>query len=289
MSSAHASPFACGDEDAPLAPPKPQPAPRVRRSTSGQAPPPAVRWQAPAQAEEAPDYSDDEDYLHGSAVVKRQVEEERKRSHSEISCICDDLPRAGCPVHGARGNSRSFLHSLEVGRDSEEESEDEEDWSAEMPEPLPQSILAPQVKPAAAPAPAPSALPAPPVVASHASELMGSAVREAFLSGIEQGKRMQLPMQCKTCAVRKERNRVAAKESRQKKRREAEIAVFQGKVDRAADVAASRAFSIAVTQAATSAAVMAAMVGASGGAGAGVGAGAGAGAQEEEELVPPPF
>jgi len=56
----------------------------------------------------------------------------------------------------------------------------------------------------------------------NVSELMESAVREAFKQGIEQGKRMQLPMHCKTCAVRKERNRVAAKESRTKKRREAE-------------------------------------------------------------------
>ena len=82
---------------------------------------------------------------------------------------------------------------------------------------------------------------------------------------------MQLPMHCKTCAVRKERNRVAAKESRQKKRREAEVAVFQDKVDRAADVAATRAIVTQAAKAATSAAVKAVMAGAGAGAGGAAG------------------
>jgi hypothetical protein len=38
------------------------------------------------------------------------------RGSSSSECCCDDLPRAGCSVHGANGNSRSFLEALEVGQ-----------------------------------------------------------------------------------------------------------------------------------------------------------------------------
>lgn len=39
----------------------------------------------------------------------------RGSSSSSSECCCDGLPRAGCPIHGANGNSRSFLEALEVG------------------------------------------------------------------------------------------------------------------------------------------------------------------------------
>jgi hypothetical protein len=100
---------------------------------------------------------------------------------------------------------------------------------------------------------------------------MESAVREAFRQGIEQGKRMQLPQQCKTCSVRKERNRLAAKESRHKKRREADAANTRGLIAVAAMVAASRATPVSAPP------VVPAAV---------TGEGA---TREDEELVPPPF
>jgi hypothetical protein len=234
------------------------------------------------EAGESPDFSDDEDYLHGTAVVKRHKDEERKRRREDTSCCCDNGIRAGCPIHGLRGNSRSFLEACDESEEDEEDSDGEaEYWSAVQPGPLREAPAATVASEASSSSSAPRVVPSASVVAgapvpsgpSNVSELMGSAVREAFLSGIEQGKKMQLPTQCKTCAIRKERNRVAAKESRQKKRRDAEAAIFRDQVDRAAAYAASR------SSAAKSA---------SAGAVAGAGAGAGAGA-EDEELVPPPF
>jgi len=281
MSSTYST-FACGeDEPEPPQPPMASmapPPPRMpRRSTSGPAPPPFARhgWQggkpppgslrqdiaARAAVQEEGDFSDDEDYLRGDQLMKRHKDEEKKRRNNEVVCICDGLPRAACPVHGSKGNSRSFLR--EEDSDEEEEEDDEEEWSASMPPPLPPSVLghgAAMAPMAAFVAPVASASGA---VPSNASELMGSAVREAFLSGIEQGKRMQLPTQCKTCAVRKERNRVAAKESRLKKRREAETVSHRSQVARAADVAASRA---TIARAA-----------------------AGGGAADDEAPEPPPF
>jgi len=256
MSSAYAT-FACGEDEPeqPSAPSMPPPPPRApRRSTSGLAPPPPfVRhgWQggkpppsslrqdiATRAAQEEGDFSDDEDYLHGEQLVKRHKDEEKKRRRDDTVCICDGLPCAGCPVHGSKGNSRSFLQE-DSEEEDEEDEDDEEEWSASMPAPLPPSALgkAAAVAPLAFVAPASGAAP------SNASELMGSAVREAFLSGIEQGKKMQLPTQCKTCAVRKERNRVAAKESRLKKRRETEVVIHRSQVARAADVVASKVMS----------------------------------------------
>jgi hypothetical protein len=32
-------------------------------------------------------------------------------AEDELACCCDGVPRAGCPVHGANGNSRSFLEA----------------------------------------------------------------------------------------------------------------------------------------------------------------------------------
>jgi hypothetical protein len=110
---------------------------------------------------------------------------------------------------------------------------------------------------------------------------MESAVREAFRQGIEQGKRMQLPQQCKTCAVRKERNRLAAKESRHKKRREAEVVNTRNLIAAAADVAASRATSPVPPAPTPATATATAPLATS--------ARAAAGGGEEEELVPPPF
>jgi hypothetical protein len=36
-------------------------------------------------------------------------EEEAEEEEEDTDCCCDGMPRAGCPVHGANGNSRSFL------------------------------------------------------------------------------------------------------------------------------------------------------------------------------------
>ena len=216
MSSSYALTFACGEETADL----PAQTRSVRRPTSGPAPPPPRHgWQGAkpppallrqdiAAREAAPDFSDDEDYLRGEALVKRHGDEKKRQREDAQRCICDNAVRADCPLHGDDA-------------ESDTDDEEEEEWSAVMPAPLPP----PATRPTAAVASSSSSSSSvaagsgPP---SNVSELMESAVREAFKQGIEQGKRMQLPMHCKTCAVRKERNRVAAKESRTKKRREAE-------------------------------------------------------------------
>ncbi len=33
-------------------------------------------------------------------------------AEDDLACCCDGVPRAGCPVHGANGNSRSFLEAM---------------------------------------------------------------------------------------------------------------------------------------------------------------------------------
>jgi hypothetical protein len=242
-----------------------------------------VRAAALLAEESEPDFSDDEDYLHHDELRKRHEKEERKRHReSEERCICDNGARAGCGIHGVRGNSRSFFQygaALQEHEDSEEDEEESEEdaevWTTEMPPPLPQAPApTPKAPPAAPSMAAPSVLASP----SNTSELMSSAVREAFLQGIEQGKKMQLPMQCKTCAIRKERNRVAAKESRQKKRREAEGVQLRQQIRAAAEFAASRA--------APAPSPMAPVASVAAGAGAGVGAMTG---EIEGDLVPPPF
>jgi hypothetical protein len=40
-------------------------------------------------------------------------DEEEEEDDSDIKCCCDGVPRAGCPVHGAKGNSRSFFQQYE--------------------------------------------------------------------------------------------------------------------------------------------------------------------------------
>jgi hypothetical protein len=109
---------------------------------------------------------------------------------------------------------------------------------------------------------------------ANVSTMMESAVREAFRQGIEQGKRMQLPQLCKTCAIRKERNRLAAKESRHKKRREADQMTTRSLISAAADVAAMRAIAAVTAMPPPPAPAPVEAAGAP---------------PREEELVPPPF
>ena len=262
MASAHAQQFAYGDEDQL----PPVPARPARRPTTGPAPPvPSIRngWQGgkplallrhdiaaraagAGGAAAVGNFSDDEDYLKGQALAARHESEAKKRNRQEQTCICDHMVRPDCYLHG-------------VDAEDDDSDDDDDDEEEEEPEILVAPLPPRAVVPVASSSSSSSSVAAAP---SNASELMGSAVREAFLSGIEQGKRMQLPQLCKTCAVRKERNRVAAKESRQKKRREAESVSNRSLVARAADFAASRA---------------------------GAGAGAAASDEKEEEIAPPPF
>lgn len=264
------TPFACGEEDAPA--PAPAPARVVRRATGGLPPPPPFArhgWQggkpppgslrrdiaaraAPA-AEQVGDYSDDEDFMRGPAIAKRQKAEEKKHK-PEIE--------------------------PEVYHESEEEEEDESDgeWYAHPPPPLVTSAT--QAPPASSSSSSSSSAPqAPAAPPANATELMMKcAVEQAFKSGIEEGKKMQLPQQCKTCAVRKERNRIAAKESRHKKRLSADFIATRMLWTRAADEAARRGPAPVLTTLAAPA--PAATVATSARAAAGGG---------DEELVPPPF
>ena len=258
MASAHAPQFAYGDEDQL----PPVPARPARRPTTGPAPPvPSIRhgWQGgkplallrhdiaaraagAGGAAAVGNFSDDEDYLKGQALAARHQSEAKKRNRQEQTCICDHMVRPDC-----------YLHGDEAEPDDSDDDDEEEEEPEILAAPPPRAVV-----PVASSSSSSSSVAAAP---SNASELMGSAVREAFLSGIEQGKKMQLPTQCKTCAVRKERNRVAAKESRQKKRREAESVSHRDLVARAADFAALRAAA----------------------------AGAGAASDEKDEVAPPPF
>jgi len=253
----------------------------MRPGWSGGKPPPGSlqRDIAGRMAESVPNFSDDEDYLRGRELQQRHEREERERKRREPPrdeedeedddetedegagglCICDTQPRANCTLHGA-----SVL-------------------------PLARASALTRLTPPPPPAPLPlqrqvaaitgTGAAEPPSPSSNVSTLMESAVREAFRQGIEQGKRMQLPQQCKTCAVRKERNRLAAKESRHKKRREAEVVQTRSLIAAAADVAASRATS-PVPPAPTPVPAPAPLA---------TSARAAAGGGEEEELVPPPF
>jgi hypothetical protein len=158
------------------------------------------------------DFEDDEDYLHGAALERRHKRQERENE------VLDD--------------------------DVEEYDEDDDDEVGP-------AVPAPVVH-AAAPMPPMLPVPAPPPFSLSAAsssssstsfaDLMDGAVRAAFRSGIEQGRREQLPHPpCKVCAVRKERNRIAAKESRHKKRKELAGVMMARDIVVAANYAASRA------------------------------------------------
>lgn len=299
--------FATGDEDqlpgmparAPAPPPPPPVARVARRSTGGTAPSPvevvpAMRpgWSggkpppgslrrdiAGRMSEAVASFSDDEDYLRGRDLQQRHEREERARKRQEPPpseeeeddddtedegaagpCICDTQPRANCVLHGASVMPLARASALTRLTPP----------PAPAPMPLQRQVAAITGTGAAEPPSSSSSS-----SSSNVSTLMESAVREAFRQGIEQGKRMQLPQQCKTCAVRKERNRLAAKESRHKKRREAEVVITRNLIAAAADVAASRATSPTPVPAAPAPLAASARAAAGGG--------------EEEELEPPPF
>jgi len=289
---------------APAAPADPRAARVARRTTSGSAPSPAriVPSMRPGwsggkpppgslqrdikgrMAESVPDYSDDEDYLRGHQLHQRHEQEERARKRREPPappsddeeegetedegeghCVCDSTVRPGCLLHGAQA------------------------LGPQAPPPPPPPV-APRFSTLERLAPPmPVALPllqrqvaaitgtGPAVEESHSanvSTMMESAVREAFRQGIEQGKRMQLPQLCKTCAIRKERNRLAAKESRHKKRREADQMTTRSLISAAADVAAMRAIAAVTAMPPPPAPAPVEAAGAP---------------PREEELVPPPF
>lgn len=226
--------FACGEDAEP--PPRP-----ARRSTSGQAPPPPPQappapparhgWQGakppPALlradiadriakrelADEESTFSDDEDFIRGGNLKKRLMEQAKAQA--------------------AAGAADEHEDEEDEGEDDDDEAEE---WTTEMPKPMFSPIAV---------APTPSTSPSLPssstAAVSNVSELMESAVREAFKQGIEQGKRMQLPMLCKTCAIRKERNRIAAKEARLRKREAAEASTRSRDIRRAAEEVARKA------------------------------------------------
>lgn len=258
--------------------------PAMRPGWSGGKPPPGSLQRDIAgrgrMAEAVPSFSDDEDYLRGRDLQQRHEREERERKRREPPpseddeeedddtedegagglCICDTQPRANCVLHGASVLPLARASALTRLTPP----------PPPAPVPLQRQVAAITGSTGAAEAPSSS---------SNVSTLMESAVREAFRQGIEQGKRMQLPQQCKTCAVRKERNRLAAKESRHKKRREAEVVATRELIATAADVAASRATAPPPpTPVPTPAPAPLA-----------TSARAAAGGGEEEELVPPPF
>jgi hypothetical protein len=120
---------------------------------------------------------------------------------------------------------------------------------------------------------------------SFTTDWAKGAISAAFEAGLAQGRREQMPAPpCKSCMVRKERNRVAARESRRKKsifdakntlyRDAAEYAAKKSSlIKAAADVAASRA---APAPAPKAAAAEAEATGA-------------AEEEDEGELEPPPF
>jgi len=233
---ASTTPFACGDED-----PSPsacaQPPPRApRRPTGGLPPPPPPMrhgWQggkpppgtlqrdiaARGAAEQVGNFSDDEDFMRGDAIIKRRALEEKKRK---------------------REPELEVLHE-ESDEDDDDEDDDDGEWYAHPPPPL----TFPSATPVSASSSSSSSSSAPTASASGSttvSELMMKcAVEQAFRSGIEEGKKMQLPQQCKTCAIRKERNRIAAKESRYKKRVAADDAATRILWAKAAEETAKRA------------------------------------------------
>ena len=263
--------------------PSPEVVPAMRPGWSGGKPPPGAlrRDIAGRMAEPVASFSDDEDYLRGRDLQQRHEREERARKRQEPPpsedeeddddtedegagglCICDTQPRANCSLHGAS--------VLPLARASALTRLTPPPPPAPMPLQRQVAAITGTTGAAEPPSPSPSSS-----SSSNVSTLMESAVREAFRQGIEQGKRMQLPQQCKTCAVRKERNRLAAKESRHKKRREAEVVNTRNLIAAAADVAASRATSPTPVPAAPAPLATSARAAAGGG--------------EEEELVPPPF
>ena len=267
--------------------PSPEVVPAMRPGWSGGKPPPGAlrRDIAGRMAEPVASFSDDEDYLRGRDLQQRHEREERARKRQEPPpsedeeddddtedegagslCICDTQPRANCSLHGASVLPLSRASALTRLTPP----------PPPAPMPLQRQVAAITGTTGAAEPPSPSPSSS---SSSNVSTLMESAVREAFRQGIEQGKRMQLPQQCKTCAVRKERNRLAAKESRHKKRREAEVVNTRNLIAAAADVAASRATS-PVPPAPTPATATAPLA---------TNARAAAGGGDEEELEPPPF
>jgi len=258
--------------------------PAMRPGWSGGKPPPGslqrdIAGRGRSMAEAVPSFSDDEDYLRGRELQQRHEREERERKRHEPPpsedeeeddetedegagglCICDTQPRANCVLHGASVLPLARASAL-----------------TRLTPPPPPAPVPLQRQVAAITGSGGGGAAEEPSSSSNVSTLMESAVREAFRQGIEQGKRMQLPQQCKTCAVRKERNRLAAKESRHKKRREAEVVATRELIATAADVAASRVTAPPPTPVPSAPAPLA------------TSARAAAGGGEEEELVPPPF
>jgi len=265
--------------------PSPFAVPAMRPGWAGGKPPPGslqrdIAAHAAGHAvEKISDFSDDEDYLHGRDLQRRHEQEQRERKRQQPPsdddeddyddeddeggyvlqrCICDGVFRSGCPLHGVKTSALERLKS-----------------PPPAPAPLQRQVAA-ITGSGVVVAPEPSSSSSSSSSSSNVSTLMESAVREAFRQGIEQGKRMQLPQQCKTCAVRKERNRLAAKESRHKKRREAEIVNTRSLIAAAADVAASRVTPVV----APSPAVVA---------GGGAGAAAAGASADRDDGIPPPF
>lgn len=121
---------------------------------------------------------------------------------------------------------------------------------------------------------------------SFTTDWAKGAISAAFEAGLAQGRREQMPAPpCKSCVIRKERNRVAARESRRKKSLgEARSAVVLQKdiIKEAADFAANRALAIAAAAASASSSSSSAS-------GAAVTAAGGGAEEEEEDLPPPPF
>jgi hypothetical protein len=68
--------------------------------------------------------------------AKPSSREGRLKTARELSCLCDMVSRAACPVHGSRGNSRSFLDSV-FGAAGPSEDEEEEVKAAPAPERVP--------------------------------------------------------------------------------------------------------------------------------------------------------
>lgn len=229
--SSYAPRYAVGEEGKlPVVPAKirrpthgvtPPPAP-LRHGWQGAKPPPSLlRDDIERKREEALrlatfDFEDDEDYLRGNALERR---------HKRDSKALEGLATVG---------------------DIDESDEDDDEDDDESAEPLPPQVKLPSV-PFYPPTVTASSSSSSSSSATSFADLMDGAVRAAFRSGIAQGRREQLPHPpCRVCAVRKERNRVAAKESRYKKRREAEEASTSRIIHAAADHAAHIAQAVAV-------------------------------------------
>jgi len=127
---------------------------------------------------------------------------------------------------------------------------------------------------------------------SFTTDWAKGAISAAFEAGLAQGRREQMPAPpCKSCMIRKERNRVAARESRRKKnlfeardvlRNDDNAAKLRALIKEAADVAASR------RSAPSASSSSAASIRAAGG-GVEVASAAEADKEEEGDLEPPPF